>query len=177
MPELIFHLLITLLSPQVSALALDPSGARLVTGGYDFDVRFWDFAGMDQALQAFRSLQPCEWCVHFWEHNTQLLNICLISSVQTSTLCLCLPKSTQTHLSGFIEPHVNSATSSRFIQNEPFQKQMVEICSCLCVQACLFWVSSGLSSEIKFSFWESAGWAGAGLRLLTQMYAALDVIQ
>ncbi|KAF7666291.1 hypothetical protein LDENG_00114040 [Lucifuga dentata] len=44
----------------VSALGLDPSGARLVTGGYDCDVRFWDFAGMDQALQAFRSLQPCE---------------------------------------------------------------------------------------------------------------------
>ncbi|XP_042365894.1 WD repeat-containing protein 70 [Plectropomus leopardus] len=44
----------------VSALGLDPSGARLVSGGYDYDVRFWDFAGMDQALQAFRSLQPCE---------------------------------------------------------------------------------------------------------------------
>ncbi|KAM9841558.1 WD repeat-containing protein 70 isoform 1-T1 [Aulostomus maculatus] len=44
----------------VSALCLDPSGARLVTGGYDFDVRFWDFAGMDQALQAFRTLQPCD---------------------------------------------------------------------------------------------------------------------
>ncbi|TKS84471.1 WD repeat-containing protein 70 [Collichthys lucidus] len=43
----------------VSALGLDPSGARLVTGGYDYDVRFWDFAGMDQSLQAFRSLQPC----------------------------------------------------------------------------------------------------------------------
>nr|XP_057920174.1 WD repeat-containing protein 70 isoform X2 [Doryrhamphus excisus] len=53
---------ITLLhgTKTVSALALDPSGARLVSGGYDFDVRFWDFAGMDQALQAFRSLQPCE---------------------------------------------------------------------------------------------------------------------
>uniref|UniRef100_A0A8C2H202 WD repeat-containing protein 70 n=1 Tax=Cyprinus carpio TaxID=7962 RepID=A0A8C2H202_CYPCA len=48
---------------SVSALALDPSGARLVTGGYDYDVRFWDFAGMDAALHAFRSLQPCEWCV------------------------------------------------------------------------------------------------------------------
>ncbi|TNM91967.1 hypothetical protein fugu_018979 [Takifugu bimaculatus] len=42
----------------VSALALDPSGARLVSGGCDYDVKFWDFAGMDQALQAFRSLQP-----------------------------------------------------------------------------------------------------------------------
>uniref|UniRef100_A0A4W5R786 WD repeat-containing protein 70 n=1 Tax=Hucho hucho TaxID=62062 RepID=A0A4W5R786_9TELE len=46
--------------PQVSALALDPSGARLVTGGYDFDVRFWDFAGMDAALNSFRTIQPCE---------------------------------------------------------------------------------------------------------------------
>uniref|UniRef100_A0A671LBC1 WD repeat-containing protein 70 n=1 Tax=Sinocyclocheilus anshuiensis TaxID=1608454 RepID=A0A671LBC1_9TELE len=47
-------------SKSVSALALDPSGARLVTGGYDYDVKFWDFAGMDAALHAFRSLQPCE---------------------------------------------------------------------------------------------------------------------
>ncbi|XP_051971961.1 WD repeat-containing protein 70-like [Xyrauchen texanus] len=45
---------------SVSALALDPSGARLITGGFDYDVKFWDFAGMDAALQAFRSLQPCE---------------------------------------------------------------------------------------------------------------------
>ncbi|XP_077593022.1 WD repeat-containing protein 70 [Stigmatopora nigra] len=44
----------------VSAMALDPSGARLVTGGYDFDVRFWDFAGMDRALNSFRSIQPCD---------------------------------------------------------------------------------------------------------------------
>ncbi|RXN18006.1 WD repeat-containing 70 [Labeo rohita] len=47
-------------SKTVSALALDPSGARLITGGYDYDVKFWDFAGMDAALHAFRSLQPCE---------------------------------------------------------------------------------------------------------------------
>ncbi|KAK3591263.1 hypothetical protein CHS0354_010628 [Potamilus streckersoni] len=44
----------------VSALALDPSGARLVTGGYDFDVRLFDFAGMDSSLKSFRSIRPCE---------------------------------------------------------------------------------------------------------------------
>ncbi|XP_059500989.1 WD repeat-containing protein 70 isoform X4 [Stegostoma tigrinum] len=44
----------------VSALGLDPSGARLVSGGYDYEVKLWDFAGMDASLQAFRSLQPCE---------------------------------------------------------------------------------------------------------------------
>ncbi|XP_068106711.1 WD repeat-containing protein 70 isoform X1 [Hyperolius riggenbachi] len=48
-------------SKTVSALGLDPSGARLVTGGYDYDVKFWDFAGMDASLQAFRSHQPCEY--------------------------------------------------------------------------------------------------------------------
>ncbi|CAI9743068.1 repeat-containing 70 [Octopus vulgaris] len=45
---------------SVSALALDPSGARLVTGGYDYDITFWDFAGMDASLRHFRSLRPCE---------------------------------------------------------------------------------------------------------------------
>ncbi|XP_038202750.1 WD repeat-containing protein 70-like [Arvicola amphibius] len=45
----------------VSALGLDPSGARLVTGGYDYGVKFWDFAGMDaSSLKAFRTLQLCE---------------------------------------------------------------------------------------------------------------------
>nr|XP_054764325.1 WD repeat-containing protein 70-like [Lytechinus pictus] len=45
---------------SVSAVALDPSGSRLVTGGYDFDVRFWDFAAMDPSLNSFRSFQPFE---------------------------------------------------------------------------------------------------------------------
>lgn len=45
---------------QVSALAMDPSGARVITGGYDYEVRLWDFAGMDSSLQSFRTIRPCE---------------------------------------------------------------------------------------------------------------------
>ena len=45
---------------MVSALTLDPAGARLVTGAIDFDVKFWDFAGMDASLRSFRSTKPCE---------------------------------------------------------------------------------------------------------------------
>ncbi|ELW61699.1 WD repeat-containing protein 70 [Tupaia chinensis] len=44
----------------VSALGLDLSGTRLVTGGYDYNVKFWDFVGMDVSFKAFRSLQTCE---------------------------------------------------------------------------------------------------------------------
>ena len=44
----------------VSALAIDPSGARLVSGSIDYDVKFWDFAGMDSSLRSFRSIRPCE---------------------------------------------------------------------------------------------------------------------
>uniref|UniRef100_A0ABM0MQB8 WD repeat-containing protein 70-like n=1 Tax=Saccoglossus kowalevskii TaxID=10224 RepID=A0ABM0MQB8_SACKO len=44
----------------VSAICLDPAGARLATGSYDFDVRFWDFAAMDITLRSFRTFRPCE---------------------------------------------------------------------------------------------------------------------
>ncbi|XP_025990573.2 gastrulation defective protein 1 homolog isoform X2 [Solenopsis invicta] len=44
----------------VIAIAADPSGARLASGSIDYDVCFWDFAGMDTTMKSFRTLQPCE---------------------------------------------------------------------------------------------------------------------
>lgn len=44
----------------VTAIAADPSGARLASGSMDYDVCFWDFGGMDSSLRSFRTLQPCE---------------------------------------------------------------------------------------------------------------------
>lgn len=46
-------------SKAVSGIAVDPAGARLATGSIDYDVRFWDFAGMDSSFQSFRTLTPC----------------------------------------------------------------------------------------------------------------------
>ncbi len=47
--------------PQVlSAMSLDPSGARLATGSHDYDVKIWDFGGMDSRLKPFKSFEPCE---------------------------------------------------------------------------------------------------------------------
>ena len=47
----------------VSALAVDHSGARLVTGSVDYDVKLWDFAGMSASMSAFRTIRPVEWYV------------------------------------------------------------------------------------------------------------------
>lgn len=43
----------------VVALAVDPAGARLASGSVDYEVKFWDFAGMDSSLQSFRTMNPC----------------------------------------------------------------------------------------------------------------------
>ncbi|EJT98901.1 WD40 repeat-like protein [Dacryopinax primogenitus] len=42
----------------ISALALDPSGARVVSGSHDYDAKLWDFGGMDLSLRPFRSWEP-----------------------------------------------------------------------------------------------------------------------
>jgi len=41
----------------VSAMSLDPSGARLVTGSYDYDLKIWDFGGMKSDFKPFRSFE------------------------------------------------------------------------------------------------------------------------
>lgn len=43
----------------VTALSIDPPGVRLASGSVDYEVRLWDFAGMDQTLKSFRTLSPC----------------------------------------------------------------------------------------------------------------------
>lgn len=42
----------------VSALAIDPSGARVVSGSYDYDCKLWDFGGMDMRCKPFKSWEP-----------------------------------------------------------------------------------------------------------------------
>ncbi|XP_060520325.1 gastrulation defective protein 1 homolog [Cylas formicarius] len=44
----------------VTAVTVDPSGARLASGSVDYDVSFWDFAGMDLNMRSFRTLQPAD---------------------------------------------------------------------------------------------------------------------
>lgn len=45
-------------SKVVSALALDPSGARIASGSHDYDCKLWDFGGMNASLKPFKSWEP-----------------------------------------------------------------------------------------------------------------------
>ncbi|KZT36616.1 WD40 repeat-like protein [Sistotremastrum suecicum HHB10207 ss-3] len=42
----------------VSALAVDPSGARVLSGSHDYDCKLWDFGGMDVRCKPFKSWEP-----------------------------------------------------------------------------------------------------------------------
>lgn len=45
----------------VSALAVDPSGARFASGSHDYDVKLWDFGGMGGGVgRPFKSFEPAE---------------------------------------------------------------------------------------------------------------------
>lgn len=42
----------------VSALALDPSGARIASGSHDYECKLWDFGGMNASHKPFKSWEP-----------------------------------------------------------------------------------------------------------------------
>lgn len=45
---------------SVSALCLDKSGGRVLSGGYDYQCKMWDFGGMNESMSAFRTFEPQE---------------------------------------------------------------------------------------------------------------------
>ncbi len=42
----------------ISALAVDPSGARIVSGSHDYDCKLWDFGGMNHKCTPFHTWEP-----------------------------------------------------------------------------------------------------------------------
>ncbi|KAF7310708.1 Transcriptional factor [Mycena chlorophos] len=42
----------------ISALTLDPSGARVLSGSHDYDCKLWDFGGMDHRCKPFKTWEP-----------------------------------------------------------------------------------------------------------------------
>ncbi len=73
-------------SKPISALTLDPSGARVVTGGYDYNVRLWDFAGMDSTFKSFRTITPCQRCGQVGNSSVRVFWISVLIFVCTTLL-------------------------------------------------------------------------------------------
>ncbi|CAG8571241.1 21880_t:CDS:10, partial [Racocetra persica] len=74
-------------SRSVSALTLDPAGARLITGSYDYDVKFWDFAGMDSTFRPFRTIKPCgDHQIHHLEYSLSGDQFLIISGTAQAKL-------------------------------------------------------------------------------------------
>eukprot|EP00462_Mataza_sp_D1_P002179 CAMPEP_0175096592 /NCGR_PEP_ID=MMETSP0086_2-20121207/4815_1 /TAXON_ID=136419 /ORGANISM="Unknown Unknown, Strain D1" /LENGTH=740 /DNA_ID=CAMNT_0016370005 /DNA_START=32 /DNA_END=2254 /DNA_ORIENTATION=- len=44
----------------VLTIGVEPSGARVLTGSADYNLKFWDFGGMNQDLRSFRKCEPEE---------------------------------------------------------------------------------------------------------------------
>ncbi|UJR22908.1 hypothetical protein I4U23_025936 [Adineta vaga] len=44
----------------VSCLTLDTNGERLISGGFDYELKMWDFPVMNKSLQYARAISPCE---------------------------------------------------------------------------------------------------------------------
>ena len=44
----------------LTALSIDPSAVRMITGSYDYSVKFWDFNSMDRSFRSFRTINPWE---------------------------------------------------------------------------------------------------------------------
>jgi WD40 repeat protein len=50
----------TLFLQVVSAISIDGPGARIATGSHDYDVKIWDFGGMNARLEPFKTFEPSE---------------------------------------------------------------------------------------------------------------------
>ena len=47
-------------SKAVTAITLDPSGGRLISGGRDHNMYIWDFHNMDQRKRHWKRFEPVE---------------------------------------------------------------------------------------------------------------------
>ncbi|WVR08277.1 hypothetical protein IAU60_005324 [Kwoniella sp. DSM 27419] len=64
----------------LSALAIDPSGARVATGSHDYDTKLWDFGGMDSRLKPFKSFEANgNYYVHDLSYSADGQNLLVIS--------------------------------------------------------------------------------------------------
>ncbi|KAJ9101088.1 hypothetical protein QFC21_003306 [Naganishia friedmannii] len=74
-------------SKAITALAVDSSGARVATGAHDYDVKIWDFGGMDGRLKPFATFEPNgSYPVHHVEFSPDSKSLLVISGTHQPKL-------------------------------------------------------------------------------------------
>ncbi|KAJ9118602.1 hypothetical protein QFC22_003822 [Naganishia vaughanmartiniae] len=74
-------------SKAITALAIDSSGARVATGAHDYDVKLWDFGGMDGRLKPFATFEPNgSYPVHHVEFSPDSKSLLVISGTHQPKL-------------------------------------------------------------------------------------------
>ncbi|TFY74140.1 hypothetical protein EWM64_g9872 [Hericium alpestre] len=71
----------------VSALALDSSGARILSGSYDYDCKLWDFGGMDMRCKPFKTWEPAgTYYIHDLKYSPDGHNFLVVSGTTQAKL-------------------------------------------------------------------------------------------
>ncbi|KAF9535568.1 transcription factor [Crepidotus variabilis] len=92
----------------ISAIGLDTSGARMVTGSHDYDCKLWDFGGMDMRCKPFKTWEPSG---SYYIHDLKFSN--------DGTKFLCV--------SGTTQPKIydrDGEELSTFIKGDPYIRDM-----------------------------------------------------
>ncbi|KAJ3690051.1 hypothetical protein LUZ61_019215 [Rhynchospora tenuis] len=106
----------------VSALAVDHTGSRVISGSYDYTVRMYDFQGMNSKLQSFRQLEPFE------GHQVRSLSwsptsdkfLCVTGSAQAKLLYLLI----LLHTMGYIIYDRDGLTLGEFVRGDMYIRDL-----------------------------------------------------
>ncbi|KAG6837117.1 hypothetical protein H0H93_014423 [Arthromyces matolae] len=109
----------------VSALALDPSGARIVSGSHDYDCKLWDFGGMDSQCKPFKSWEPAGTnYVNDLKYSNDGQKILVISGTNQARLFDRDGEEVYVVLNRVLELDINLTTSAAFIKGDPYIRDM-----------------------------------------------------
>ncbi|KAG6911770.1 hypothetical protein DXG01_000016 [Tephrocybe rancida] len=109
----------------VSALALDPSGARIVSGSHDYDCKLWDFGGMDMRCKPFKSWEPAgTYYVHDLKYSNDGQKFLVVSG--TTQIKLFDRDGEEQYVNSTCErePDINLTKRATFIKGDPYIRDM-----------------------------------------------------
>ena len=128
----------------ISALTLDPSGARVLSGSHDYDCKLWDFGGMDARCRPFKTWEPAgnyhvsaspnsctcrdaDFIVRYTMSSIQMMGKNFLSSlVPLKPSCMTVMARRSMSVQSADEVHVDTSPSRRvtYIKGDPYIRDM-----------------------------------------------------